>query len=181
MKRTKTHVFSVRKNFIRDDISVSGSASADEASETGSLSSGFIVEDEGSFSSPINHGAQRMESEIQQDFHSGGSSPSRSMTPQEEEDSAEGGSEEHPPPRTSTLYKGRAAVDKVHNVPFLFVSNKTSNQVYHKYFEANPECAGTLGGEGGRLLEVVIPPGMKMWEAFILDDPDRDHAAPQDE
>lgn len=522
MKRTNTRVFSARKNFIRDDISVSGSASADEASETGSLSSGFIVEDEGSLSSLIIHGAQRMDSEDPQDFRSGGSSPSRSMTPQEEEDSGtEGGSDVHPPPRTSTsptqlvgeavltgatkehqakngktwsarstrffltfpqnqtrkerlfqaikdqygdnlkdlivgeedhadggrhlhamfelkkqtklssstilswfpevsrpkgtnggkfltvkagprnlaftytycgkegdfielnqgrhaetkkqaesflattdkvqrqkqaqaeklemtkmamaatpatrestiqailekypmrqlnqfgqvkqlvdywaqvngkvkptkkwegmwvdpawlaavatpemeeaankiagwfntaignkerairskqlyligppgcgkttfveklkqylktfawprkeafsdgwenfvydlvvmdefsggiqvndlnalidgstvkiMYKGRAAVDKVHNVPFLFVSNKTSQQVYHKYFEANPECIGTLGGEGGRLLEVVIPPGMKMWEAFILDDPDRDHAAPQDE
>jgi len=522
MKRTKTTLFPARKNFIRDDISVSGSASADETEESGSLSSGFIVEGEGgSSSSPILHGAQPMESEDPQDFRSGGSSPSRSMTPQEEEDSGtEGGSDDHPPPRTSTsptqlvgettlagatsekavkqgktwsaqatryfltfsqnvtskkwlfdkvkahfkdnlkdlivghelhadggdhlhimfelkkrtrltsaaieswfpadfkpttggckyltvkagprnlaftytycgkegdfielnqgrhaetkkqaetylattdkvqrqeqarkeklemtrmamaatpatreaviqnilekypmrqlnqfsqvkqlvdywaqvngkvkpskkwegmwvdpawlaavatpemeeaankiagwfntaignparairskqlyligppgcgkttfveklkqylktfawprkeafsdgwenfvydlvvmdefsggiqvndlnalidgstvkiMYKGRAAVDKVHNVPFLFVSNKTSNQVYHKYFEANPECTGTLGGEGGRLLEVVIPPGMKMWEAFILDDPDRDHAAPQDE
>lgn len=100
MKRSKTRVFSARKNFIRDDISVSGSASADETSETGSLSQGFIVEDEGSFSSPINHGAQRMESENDPVFHFGGSSPSRSMTPQEGEDSGtEGGSEEHPPPR----------------------------------------------------------------------------------
>lgn len=67
--------------------------------------------------------------------------------------------------------KGLAAVDKSHNIPMLMMSNKLAEVIYAKAFEGSPEISGTLSGPNGRLMEVVLPPGMRLDVAIKISMP----------
>jgi len=66
----------------------------------------------------------------------------------------------------SVPQKGKAAVMKRHNIPFIICSNKQADACYTEYLNKNPECLGTLSGPKGRLLEVRIEDGVNLADAI---------------
>jgi len=66
----------------------------------------------------------------------------------------------------SVPQKGKAAVIKRHNIPFIICSNKQADHCYTEYLNKNPECLGTLSGPKGRLLEVRIEDGVNLADAI---------------